>query len=135
MTIIGFSFTKMLIERKKPVQGKINIGNNVKIINAEESKLSLDPNKAAAKFYFHFVSKYEPGVAEIELKGELTYLDSKEKVKTMLQSWKKDKKLPPALMTNILNNILAKCNVQALVMSRDMNLPAPIPLPKVAKTK
>ena len=34
-------------------------------------------------------------------------------------------------MTTLLNALLAKCNVQALILSQDVNLPPPIPLPKV----
>jgi hypothetical protein len=34
-------------------------------------------------------------------------------------------------MENILNSILTKCNIQALILSQDVNLPSPIPLPKV----
>ena len=43
----------------------------------------------------------------------------------------KDKKIPKEVMTPVLNNILAKSNVEALVLSRELNLPPPIPLPKV----
>jgi len=34
-------------------------------------------------------------------------------------------------MSEILNIILTRCNIQALILARDINLPSPIPLPKV----
>ena len=53
------------------------------------------------------------------------------KTKEILASWKKDKKVPKELMAGLLNTILTKCNIQALILSQEINLPAPIPLPKV----
>ncbi len=52
-------------------------------------------------------------------------------VKEILKSWSKDKKISKDIMSNILNNVLVKCNIQALILSQYMNLPPPIPLPKV----
>jgi len=43
----------------------------------------------------------------------------------------KDKKLPKEIMAGLLNTKLTKCNIQALILSQEINLPAPIPLPKV----
>ena len=34
-------------------------------------------------------------------------------------------------MAGLLNTILTKCNVQALILSQEVNLPPPIPMPKV----
>jgi hypothetical protein len=34
-------------------------------------------------------------------------------------------------MVPVLNSILAKCNIQAIILTREVNLPPPIPLPKV----
>ena len=42
MTVIGFSFTKMLIEKKSPVKGKVSINNNVGIRDVEETKLNIN---------------------------------------------------------------------------------------------
>jgi hypothetical protein len=34
-------------------------------------------------------------------------------------------------MSAILNTVLTKCNIEALILSQEVNLPSPIPLPKV----
>ena len=45
-------------------------------------------------------------------------------------------KLPRVAISPILlNSILNKCNVQALILSQDINLPPPIPLPKVQMSR
>lgn len=131
MSVIGFAFTKMLAEKSKPVKGSINVNNNVSIKDVTESKLAIDPSKKALKFEFVYTSKYEPEVGKIELIGELIYLTDEKTAKATLATWKKDKKLSGDIAKNIMNNVLAKCNVQAVVVSRDINLPAPIPLPKM----
>ena len=66
------------------------------------------------------------------MRGEILYMEPPEKIKEIVKSWKKDKKLPQPVMTSILNNILVKCNIEALILSQTVNLPPPIPLPKVS---
>ena len=53
------------------------------------------------------------------------------KQEEILKSWKKSKQVPKETMTEILNTVLMRCNVEALMLSRDVNLPPPIPMPKV----
>ena len=60
-------------------------------------------------------------------------MDKDDKVKEILKSWKKDNKVDKDILGPIYNTILSKCNVQAIVLSRDIQLPPPIPLPKVKK--
>jgi hypothetical protein len=131
MTVIGFSFTRMLVEKHSPVKGKISINNNVGITNVEETKLDINTDKKSLKLTFEFVSSYEPGVAKILLEGEVIYLIDKEKAEETVKNWVKNKKLDKDVMSQVLNNVLAKCNVEALILSKDMNLPPPMPLPKV----
>jgi hypothetical protein len=132
MTIVGFNFTKINVERKALPKGKINIKNNVGIKKVEEADLSLGKNKQSGlKFTFDFTASYEPKVGSINLGGEVLYLLEEKKVKEIVKTWKKDKKAPKDLTATVLNTVLQKCNIQALVLARDINLPPPIPLPKV----
>ena len=131
MTVIGFSFTKMNVEKFTPVKGKISINNNVGVTSVEETKLDINTDKKPLKLVFEFTSTYDPGVAKILLTGEVIYLAPKDKAEEALKNWKKNKKLDKDIMANVLNNVLAKCNVEALILSKDMNLPPPMPMPKV----
>jgi len=131
MAIIGSSFTKINVEKKAPVKGKINISNNASIKAVEEYPLSAKTNQKALKFTYGFVSKYEPKIAEISIEGNVILLVDAKKGEEILNSWKKDKKIPKEIMTSILNTALTKSNIQALVLSQEMGLPAPIPLPKI----
>jgi len=132
MTIVSFNFTKIEAEKKEVSKGKINISNNVTIEKVEEKDLSLGSQKQKVlNFTFQFTSKYEPDAGNIKLVGNVLYMENSKKVKEVLDDWKKDKKLPKDIMTKVLNVVLNKSNVQALILSDQVNLPPPVPLPKV----
>lgn len=134
MGIIGFNFSKINVEKIKPVSGKVNISNNVALRDVESMKLpDAVNNQSGLRFLFNFVSKYEPGVGHIELQGEVLYFEKNDKTKAILDGWKKNKKIEGKVMESVMNTILAKCNIQALILSRDINLPPPVQLPKVAR--
>ena len=132
MTIVGFNFTRMDVERKNQSKGKINISNNVTIENIEESSFSVgQEEQKSLKITFKFISSYEPEVGSIELIGDLIFIDSIVRIKEIFSDWKEKKRLPKEVMTEVLNVVLNRCNIQALILARDINLPSPIPLPKV----
>ncbi|MBI2107541.1 hypothetical protein HYT54_00270 [Candidatus Woesearchaeota archaeon] len=131
--IAGFNFTKISAERSDLIKGKVDINNNVSIKNVEETDLSLGKQKQKAlKFTFEFTSKYEPSFGAIILEGDILFLDDPKAVKDIMASWQKDKKIPKEIMLGLLNTVLAKCNVQALILSQEINMPPPIPMPNVS---
>jgi len=130
--IVGFGFTKLSAEKNDAIKGKIDINNNVTIKDIKEDTISLGKDSQnIIKFIFEFTSKYEPAVGNILFEGELLYMEDPKKIKEILSSWKKDKKIQKELMGGLLNAILTKCNIQALILSQEINLPPPIPMPKV----
>lgn len=133
MAIVGFDFTKLMVERKGPVKGKVNIKNNASIKNVEKATLTLGASKQAGlKFTFEFTVDYEPNLGKILIEGEVLDLQNDEKiVDKAVEDWKKNKKVEQGLMTNLLNSVLSKSNIQALLLSKEINLPPPVPLPKV----
>ena len=134
MAVISFNFTKVIAEQSKPVTGKIKIGNNVKIDSAESADINFGgSSKAGIRFGFEYKSTYQPEIGGITLKGNLIYLQDTDKVKKVLDTWKKDKKVVPEVAKEVLGAVLNRCNIQALILSRDVGLPSPIPLPKVSE--
>ena len=132
MGIMGFSFNKMLIERKTLPKTNINIKNDVSIKGISEADVSIGTRREKIlKFAFEFSSDYSPSVGRILLKGELAYSDKEEKQKEILEKWKKNKKLKEEVIKPIISYILNKCNVQSIILSKDVNLPPPVPLPKI----
>ncbi len=132
MPVVGLNFTRIEVERKGALKGNVNIHNNVAIKSVEKSDVDISSDKQlVAKFNFEFTSKYEPELGKIIFNGNLLFMDEQKKIKEVIDTWKKEKKVEKELMTTILNTILSKCNIQALILSDSVNLPPPIPLPKV----
>ncbi len=132
MAIVGFNFNRILVEKSTALKGKVDINNNVSIKEVQETDFAIGTEKQKGiKFSFEFTSKYEPKIGEMNFTGELLYLDDPKTQAEVVKTWKKDKKVLKELMPEILNAILARCNIEALILSRDVNLPPPIPLPKV----
>lgn len=136
ITIVGINFTNITVEKKQLAKGKINISNNVSIKDVQETNFSLGESKQSGiKFVFEFTSKYEPDFGKIFLGGDVLFVSDDKEVKKILEKWKKEKKIEQEIMSPVLNSILNKCNVEALILSQTMNLPSPIPLPKVGQQK
>ena len=104
MAIVGFNFNKILVERKKPAAGRVNINNNVKITEVSEQNLVLGKAKQSGiKFGFEFVCSYEPGIGEIKLEGEVLDLEQEAKAKEILDGWKKNKKVDKTYMLSAIS--------------------------------
>ncbi len=132
MPIAGFSFRKISAERTEGTGTKINIENNVSVKNIEDIDIGLNKEgNKTLKFTFEFSAKFTPGFGEIILEGEVLYVGEEKKIKDILKEWKKDKKVNKDLFPEILNYLLTKSNVEAIILSKDVNLPSPVPLPKV----
>ena len=132
MPVVGFGLTKITAEKTSPARGKVDIKNNVSIKDVLPADISLGKEKNnAAKFLFEFSSSYEPKVGKISLEGEVLFMDDSAKIKEHLDAWKKDKRVSPEVMPAVLNTVFSKCHIQALIISQEVNLPSPIPMPKI----
>ena len=133
MTIVGFNFTSLRAERKAMLKGKINIENNVKIDNITDSELNVgDKKMKTLSVEFSYSSTYTPDIGEVAIKGILIYMTDAKKTEEVLKSWKgKEKKVPEDIMAPIINTILNNCTIMALEMTKEVNLPPQIQLPKV----
>ncbi|OYT56361.1 MAG: hypothetical protein B6U68_03545 [Candidatus Aenigmarchaeota archaeon ex4484_14] len=107
MGTIGMRFLSISGKVKKQVKNKISVGSSPVIEDVEERKTGLPGLDKILAIKFAFKTKYDPDVAEIELKGELMY-QTKEYEK-VLKEWKKNKKL----------------------ISEELQLPPPVRFPRV----
>jgi len=136
MVVVGFSFNKIEVEKKPDFKGKVSIKNNIQIKDVEKSDLFLGKTKQdSLKFTFEYSTVYEPGLGKISFTGNVLFVEEEKKIKDILKEWKKGKKIEAEVMTVLLNNILSKCNIEALMLSRDAGLPPPMPMPKVEVKK
>ncbi|HHI04233.1 MAG TPA: hypothetical protein ENL45_01665 [Candidatus Woesearchaeota archaeon] len=136
MAIIGFDLNKINIERIGNVSGEIKINNNVSIKEIDKITVPIKKeDQEGLRFGFEFTSNYEPKIGNLVIKGNVIVVEDKKKAEDILKQWKKDKKAESNVMTDVLNTVLEKCNIEALILGRDVNLPPSIPLPKVKPKK
>lgn len=132
MPVIGFNFDKISAQRINNLKGNVNINHTVNITNVKKEEVNIDKKQDILKFEFEFKVEYQPNIGNISLEGSVLYLDDPKKLKELEDSWKKNKKLPPNITSNIVNTILLKSNVKALILSQDINLPPQIQLPRAS---
>lgn len=131
MNIINIGFTEISANRQAAPKGNVSISNNVKIESVEETKLGISDVRQAYKVVFSFKTQYIPNFAVIDLKGEVLILDSAEEVSKMMTQWNKEKKLDVNAARVILNNVMNRCSLEVILLSRELGLPSPIPLPSI----
>ncbi|MFA5258944.1 MAG: hypothetical protein WC979_03440 [Candidatus Pacearchaeota archaeon] len=129
MQIIGFNLTKISIERKEKVGGNLQINQSIDIKDVVKEKVPISQEEAL-KMKFQFSINYQEDLAKAEFEGNLILLPTKEELKDFLREWK-DKKVPSEVRIPLFNFIMNKCNIKALALEDELNLPFHIPLPKV----
>jgi hypothetical protein len=80
---------------------------------------------------FAFRSEYQPQLAQFLFEGDVLVLVDAKQQASLIEGWQKSKQLPRQAAEQLINYILDRCNIQALLVSKDLNLPSPVPLPKV----
>ena len=134
MAIIGFGFSKFDCERKEnKAQKSIEINYNINIKEVSRTALNVGSKKEdVLKIDFGFIVMYGKGLGKIELVGDVVYTDTKEIIEETEKTWKKDKKLPNMVNEQVFKFIYNKATIKALELSDSLNLPSPIPLPKIS---
>ena len=135
MPIIGFNFDKIQVEKLKNPIGKIEIKNNLGIMGLELEKINVEGINEAVKFMFEFSLIYEPEIGNIIINGHLLYSDDLKKMKEIVKDWKKEKKIAPNLLKDLLNNVIQRCHIRSLVLAQEVNLPTHINLPILMDVK
>jgi len=124
------------IEAKKSEEAtvgvKVNTNTNLKDVR-EHDLAPLDKKCLSVDFEFvtTYLSPKEKKIAEITVSGDVLFLD--EDYKKILAQWKKDKKLPEDVSLQIINVVFNKCLKKAILLSDDLQLPSPIPIPVARK--
>ncbi len=134
MPIIGFNYDKILVERKGNIKRPLNIHTDVSIKDVEEEKIPLGKTEDILKFNFEFNVKYDE-IGQLVFNGHILYLEDPKKTAEIMKEWKKSKQIETSLMSELINTILQRCNIKALTVSQDVNLPPHLKLPKLVAPK
>lgn len=130
MTIVGFNFSSMNATREKNPVKELKIGTNIRLDKVEKTNLAFDEKRGTLKISFTYTINYDPGVGQIVLSGDVLTMQENKTVEALLKEWKEKKTVPPKFSRMIMQHLMQKCSVQGIIMSRDVGLPAPVPMPR-----
>jgi hypothetical protein len=107
-------------DASKPVPA-VQISTNLNVVGINQK----DENTLDVPFVFTI--NYAPAVAQISLKGTSQVCGTPEELETILKE-NKDKKPPPPMLLQSISNVVF---LETIVLCRTLNIPPPIPLPKI----
>ena len=131
MNILNITFNSINAERKGVPKGPISVSNNINIDDVEQVKIGLDETKSSIKVAFTYKTQYSSDFAFLQIKGEVLIIEEAKEAKKMVDKWKKDKTLEAEAARKLLNNVMNKCSMETILLSRELGLPSPIPLPSI----
>lgn len=138
MVVIGFNLKKLLVERKGIVRGSLKVNTRMNIIDLKKEDIKLTAGKDVLNFSFEFIINYTGvadhtgHIADLTFEGEVLYLADPKDTKKILDDWKK-KEIQEDIKLRVLNTILTKCNLKALILEDELGLPPHIQLPRFGK--
>lgn len=137
MALVGFNFTSMGGEVKGQPKGKYSITPTMglKDVKVQDFHLAKDDSKKVLNIKFQVGFKYNPDIATIAMTGEMLYLIPAEMAPSVESTFKEKKSLPETITKHVMKTIFNKGQTQAIVIARDLNLPSPVPLPKLSIEK
>ncbi|MFH1972805.1 MAG: hypothetical protein ABIJ18_04990 [archaeon] len=137
MPVIGFNFDKFHVEKKKQLEAPIKVDSSMKIVDIKKEGLRMgeEDTEKILKVDYEFGIKYDPKQAEILIEGHLLYHEDEKKLDKILSEWKKTKKFDAEMTQLIMNNILLRCNIKALLLGQEIGLPPHIRMPMIQPGK
>ncbi len=129
MKIIGFSLSKISADKKEKFQEKIQINQDIDIKDVIKEKIPISEDEIL-RINFVFTIKYSGDFAKLEFGGNILVLPEKDELKEFIKAWK-DKQVPQEFRAFLFNFIMNKCNIKALSLEDELNLPLHLPLPRI----
>ena len=99
----------------------VQVATNLNVVGVDEKREDM------LEAPFVFTINYTPGVAQISLKGKTHVRGSKDELEQIIKDHKEKKPPPPIVLQSISNIVF----LEAVNICRILNIPPPIPLPKI----
>ena len=128
MKIIGFSFTKISVEKFNEINKELKVNTNIDISTIKELKSNiLKTKEELLGVNFTFTVNYEPNFAKIITGGNLIVSVEPKLLKEILKQWE-NKKMPEDFKISLFNIILRKSSLKTFQLEDEMNLPLHLPM-------
>ena len=105
----------------KPIPA-VQIATNLNVVGIKKKEENM------LEVPFVFTINYNPAVAQINLKGKSHVTGSKDELEQILKGHKEKKPPPPIIIQSISNVVF----LESVIICRTLNIPPPIPLPKIS---
>jgi len=126
---VNINIVDVSVERLWPLNKsfppKFQVNSNLNIMNFK----AISENTFTSDFIFSV--NYVPPIAQLRIRGIFTLIDPPTEIKATLKEKGSPKKLPPPIIQIILNSILA----DAVILSKIVNIPPPLPFPSIIPQK
>jgi hypothetical protein len=106
-----------LWELEKDLPPQVQIAVNINVLGIEEQ------SDGTLRSPFVFTVNFSPAIAQISIKGRARVQGEKEEIQKILQE-QREKKAPP---TQIVQAISSMAIAEAILISRTIGIPAPLP--------
>jgi hypothetical protein len=131
MTVIGFSLSRVLVERKESIKGKVEVKSKLHIKDMKKEDIKLVEGKDVLRFDFDYSINYQPDLAKVDMQGHLLLMVDPKQTKELLKGWEKNQQMPEEIKLNVYNTVFHKCNIKALELEEDLSLPPHLQLPYI----
>ncbi|MGQ9459702.1 MAG: hypothetical protein ACUVRA_00530 [Candidatus Bathyarchaeaceae archaeon] len=108
---------------EKPIP-PVQVATNLNLVGIEKKREDL------LEVPFVFTINYTPAVAQISVRGKGHVTGSEEELKEIRDAYK-DKKPPLPVIVQSISNVVF---LESVIVCRTLNIPPPIPLPKIPPT-
>ncbi len=130
--IVGFSITSLNAEKHSGKQGDLNINYRSNVAGVEEADVpAID--EPIARISFEMGIAYtldEDEVATLDFDGTVLWQKDADDI---IAAWEDDESLDDAVSAAVTNHIFRKCLTQAVGLADALELPSPVPMPRVAQ--
>lgn len=133
MRIIGFGIKKLLAEKNDVKNPQMTLNQNINIKDVSKDKLEVT-NEDLININFVFEVAYSDKFGKVEIEGNVVILPDKDELKDFLK-FQKEKSIPEQFRAPLFNFILSKCNIKALSLEDELNLPYHVQMPKIGLKK
>jgi hypothetical protein len=139
MRVIGFTFEKILAEKRESYKIGGSINTNIEFTDIKKEEFDLIKDKETLKVFYKADVNYlntdrkkesKDLDAQVSFEGSILVSTEKDESKEILKGWK-NKKVSPTVQVPLYNFILRKCSTKAIILQEELNLPSHVPFPQI----
>lgn len=136
MPIMGINITKISMEKGKPPVAQVEVDLTPRVNGIRLGELRTPTGKInGIEVLFEYGVTYKPDVAKAHIEGVVFYLPkNRDNIDRILDEWENEKKLDPNMFAEIVNAVTMEVMPFLMLLSKELRLPYPIPVPRVNVT-